>query len=132
MTAEVIAFIAGLIKLEMVASVLLLIISVGVVAVLGSITWFVITKLPTILRDWLTGFNAAVDKLAESVIRIAADVSGTHQNTVTAGALLAAHDAQAKQIKEAVEELTAKAEEGNRMLGDIVVTLENRPCIIKR
>lgn len=132
MTAEILAFLAGMIKLEMIASILLLAIAIGVVAALGSIAWFVITKLPTILQEWLKGFNAAVEKLAESVIRITADVSGTHQNTVSTNLVLAAHDEQAKQIKLVVEDLVEKTDELIQLSNNVATTLENRPCIIKR
>lgn len=50
---------------------------------------------------------------------------------MTAGALLTAADAQGQEIKESRHN-DGKSGRGQRMLGDIVVTLENRPCIIKR
>ncbi len=49
MTGEVLSFVTSMVRLEMVASVLLLAIAVAVVAALGSFAWFVITKLPGIM-----------------------------------------------------------------------------------
>lgn len=132
MTAEILNFIAGMIKLEMVASVLLLLIAVSVVGVLGSVMWFIVTKLPKILQDWLVGFNAAVEKLAESVVRITADVGATHQNTVAYGLVLSSHDEQARQIMKNTELILEKQDEQGAMLIGVVTTLENRPCIAKR
>lgn len=132
MTKDVLDFLAGMVKLEMVASVLLLAISIGVVAVLGSVAWFIITKLPKILVDWLTGFNLAIEKIATSMAKMTADVSGTHQYSISAASLLSTHDEQARQIKEVQKELVGKVDEGNAMLIGLVATLENRPCVAKK
>ena len=128
---EMFAFLTNMVKLEMVASVLLLAISVSVVGVLVCLGWFIVVRLPGILTNWLEGLNAAVDKLADSVVRITADVAGTHQNTISAGSLLISHDAQAAQIKEIVQDLAEKQEDGNIILRDIQTTLKNRPCVVK-
>jgi len=130
--AETLTFVTHMVKLEMVASVLLLAIAMGVVGVLGCVMWFIITKLPVILSDWLTGFNQAVEKLAESVIKITNDVTGTHQNTVSTGILLSSHDAQGKQILINTEKIIEMEEFNKDLLNKINTTLEQRPCIVKR
>lgn len=125
MTAEVLSFIAGMIKLEMVASVLLLAIAIAVVGALGSIAWFVIAKLPTILQEWLKGFNSAVEKLAESVVRITADVSSTHANTVSANLVLATHDGKAEQILRNTEAILKQEGKNAVALAEINTHLAN-------
>ena len=129
---SVIVFITGMVKLEMIASVLLLAISVGLVAVMAAITWFIVTKLPGILSEWLTDFNKAVEKLADSVARITSDVSGTYQNTVQAAAQAAAHDAQAKAISACMTDVKESTADTNQTVHAILTTLQNRPCIVRR
>lgn len=132
MTGEVLSFVTSMVRLEMVASVLLLAIAVAVVAALGSFAWFVITKLPGIMREWLNGFNAAVEKLACSVMKITTDVTGTHANTTAANLILAAQDEQLRQIRKNTEKALDGIATLTVTVAEVSTVLENRPCIAKK
>lgn len=129
---EVLTFLTSMIRLEMVASVLLLLIAMAVIGVLGSMMWFIVTQLPRILRDWLIGLNSAIERLAESVVRITGDLANTHSNTVSANLILASHDEQARQILAKTETVEQLARDNSQLLHKIATTLDNKPCIARR
>ena len=122
MTKDVITLLDAALKLERMATLVL-------VAIGGSLVYVIAYRIPPMIANTLESVSKSLEKISVTLAELVVTSTRICADTNSHAAGLSLHHQNATEIRTILDSVSEKVDESNKTLDRIENTLSNRPCI---